>query len=120
MLRALLILLSAMAALALGHIVARVVVPDGTAAFANDPQRTTTAVNAYDLAQTVCLRRAVVRWVLPAARVTRVAHAPGHCEDPGPDPSVQDYRATIRVHTLFGIPLSTITATCGGQSISCL
>jgi hypothetical protein len=56
------------------------------------------------------------RLALPAARVQRVWHEPGHCPrgEPGGSEPYAAWRAEVRYFTYFGIPGPRLQVRCGG------
>jgi hypothetical protein len=77
-------------------------------------------LDALDLASTTCLENPASGLLTTAVRVADVRSVPGSCTvGPNPGGAAGDHLVEIRVHGPFGIPLRTLTATCGGAHVSC-
>ncbi len=92
-------------------------IPTGENSFASHPDPAMGAVAASAMqAASIHNDNPIGRLLLPAPRVVRVWKDPGRCPatDPGGQEPFADYRAGVRFHTYFGIPVKTLRVTCGG------
>lgn len=86
----------------------------------SDPVARGAAIDALDLADITCLANPVTPLFTTAVRVVEVRSVPGSCTSgPNPGGARGDHMVKIRAHGPFGVPLRTLTATCGGAHLMC-
>jgi hypothetical protein len=95
-------------------------ISDGVDRFSDRTERLV-AIEAITIAEIVCLGNPIARLIIPRTRVTDVRVVPGSCETMKGAPGLRgsDWQATLKAHGPFGIPLRTLTATCGGTAVAC-
>lgn len=89
--------------------------PDGR----RSPVETVVAREAWAGAWVVMLDNPLQKLWYRAARVAEVERAPGHCRGDAPadvGPERRTWRARVRLHGWFGVPLRSIYVRCGGGS----
>ena len=92
---------------------------DGVERFA-DPEHRAVAEEAVDVVGAVCLSNPASRVLARALRVSKVETVPGSCTvGPAPVDGTADMQATVRAYGPFGIPIRSVTATCGGTYVAC-
>jgi len=109
-----------------GHHVARAVVSNDIARFSDDPAKLATARQAIQTTWAVH-DNPIARAVMPVAQVISVEREPGACprNDGTPEETedgpmeaaddADDYSATVRLYTFFGIPARKLHFVCGGD-----
>jgi hypothetical protein len=92
---------------------------DGVERFA-DPVHRAVAGEAVDVVGAVCLSNPASRVLARAIRVSKVETVSGSCTvGPAPADATADMRAIVRAYGPFGIPIRSVTATCGGTYVAC-
>jgi hypothetical protein len=105
--------------LAAGWLVPRWTLSDGVDRY-SDPVARVAAMDALDLASTTCLASPGTGLFTTAVRVADVRPVPGSCTvGPNPGGAAGNYVVKLRVHGPFGVPLRTLTGTCGGAHLVC-
>lgn len=105
--------------IALGWWLPGVLIGDGVDRL-RDPARRAAAGDAIDLAASTCLENPAARLLVRAVRVSQVRRVPGSCTvGPAPEGADPDLRVVLRAYGPFGVPIRTITATCGGNHVTC-
>ncbi|HEX8317740.1 hypothetical protein [Longimicrobium sp.] len=85
-----------------------------------DPAHRVVAGEAVDIVGAVCLGNPASRVFARALRVYKVETASGSCTvGPAPADGTADMQATVRAYGPFGIPIRSVTATCGGTYVAC-
>lgn len=105
--------------LAAGWLVPRWTLSDGVDRYSN-PVARVAATDALDLASATCLASPGTGLFTTVVRVADVRSTPGSCTiGPNPGGALGDYVVKIRVHGPYGVPLRTLTGTCGGAHLVC-
>jgi hypothetical protein len=108
-------IVSLVAFLSIGYAIPRWLISSGLDHYVNDPAAFAVARMAradfYSLNATP-----IGQLLLPGSRIVRVWREPGHCapSEPGGTEQNAQWRADVRTHGWFGIPVGTIHVRCGG------
>ena len=105
--------------LTVAALTAPLLVPDGVDRLPPGSVEREVASRAYPGAWTLN-DNPVGRVLLPGVRVTRVWPEPGHCgaSEQAAEGRARDYRAEVRLHSLFAIPGPVVQIRCGGAAYS--
>ena len=107
------------AALGAAALVAPLMIPDGVEQRAPGSVERDVASRAFQGAW-MLNDNPIGRVFLPGMRVSRVWQEPGHCgpTEIVPDARTRDYRAEVRLYSLFAIPGPVVQVRCGGANYS--